>query len=568
MGTLRSSTCQWSFELAGCNARRLRCRQSIHSHDQINKLITDWSQFEPNAVVSDACASYNTLDSLNRDLSPLVKSITTTTDFFAYYRLNLFNQECPFWNDASSMCGNIACAVNTIENERDVPLVWRTEKLSKLEGPKAQHPGRTQQQERGNQKPLQGNLGENVGESCVVEYDDECDDRNYCVPEDETASSKGDYVSLLDNPERYTGYGGPSSHMVWDAIYKENCFTRADASGPGPNKPSTAPFKVTNDLRSVLQANSPREAFVFDESCLEKRVFHRVISGMHASISTHICFDQLNQTTGEWGPNLACYQDRLGNHPDRISNLYFNYALLLRAVTKLNTHLANYTFCSGDSQQDTDTKTKVLQLASKAASGPAIFDEHTMFRDPVAAGDMKEDFRQRFRNVSRIMDCVGCDKCRLWGKLQTAGYGTALKVLFDFDEGSEISLKRKELVSLINTLARVSHSLDALASFRRMEAEQVSTSRLGRSLGDDAHPADFEDDFDTNASLPEPPPSAMDELHLVYRTFRYVLWTWWNLPKVLYHLAMFELTRIWAFWLGLRVPERTYVFTIPRREDL
>lgn len=28
------------------------------------------------------------------------------------------------------------------------------------------------------------------------------------------------------------------------------------------------------------------------------------------------------------------------------------------------------------------------------------------------------------------MDCVGCDKCRLWGKLQTHGMGTALKILF------------------------------------------------------------------------------------------------------------------------------------------
>jgi phosphoribosylaminoimidazole-succinocarboxamide synthase len=36
--------------------------------------------------------------------------------------------------------------------------------------------------------------------------------------------------------------------------------------------------------------------------------------------------------------------------------------------------------------------------------------------------------------VSRIMDCVGCDKCRLWGKLQISGLGTALKVLFSYDD--------------------------------------------------------------------------------------------------------------------------------------
>ena len=47
---------------------------------------------------------------------------------------------------------------------------------------------------------------------------------------------------------------------------------------------------------------------------------------------------------------------------------------------------------------------------------------------------LKEEFKQQFRNVSRIMDCIGCDKCRLWGKVQTTGLATALKVLFELDE--------------------------------------------------------------------------------------------------------------------------------------
>lgn len=32
------------------------------------------------------------------------------------------------------------------------------------------------------------------------------------------------YVDLLLNPERYTGYSGPSALRVWSSIYKENCF--------------------------------------------------------------------------------------------------------------------------------------------------------------------------------------------------------------------------------------------------------------------------------------------------------------------------------------------------------
>lgn len=34
---------------------------------------------------------------------------------------------------------------------------------------------------------------------------------------------------------------------------------------------------------------------------------------------------------------------------------------------------------------------------------------------------------------SALMDCVGCEKCRLWGKLQVLGLGTALKILFSVD---------------------------------------------------------------------------------------------------------------------------------------
>jgi len=43
------------------------------------------------------------------------------------------------------------------------------------------------------------------------------------------------YVNLLLNPERYTGYTGPSARRIWDAIYSENCPKcefHADANCP------------------------------------------------------------------------------------------------------------------------------------------------------------------------------------------------------------------------------------------------------------------------------------------------------------------------------------------------
>jgi len=555
---------------------------------------TNVRKIEPTAIVSDTCASYSTLDTLNDALAPSLKAITQHTDFFAYYRLNLYDQQCPVkaWDDETGTCGNIACAVDTLEDEEDIPVIWRAEELSKLEGPKAAHPGRKLQKERGSQRPLQGTLGEDVGESCVVEYDDECDERDYCVPEDESATVKGDYVSLVDNPERFTGYAGSD---VWDGIYKENCFSKGLPVARSRDKVDLSNFyQAANDLRHVIQQNSPSADLEVDDECLEKRVFYRIISGMHASISTHICFDYLNQTTGTWGPNLQCYLDRLATHPERISNLYFDYAILLRAVSKLRTYLKNYTFCSGDPSQDAATKTKILHLADTAAAHPPIFDENTMFQDPDVSGGLKEDFRNRFRNVSRLMDCVGCDKCRLWGKLQTVGYGTALKVLFEYDEhknGENPPLRRTELVALVNTLDRVSSSLTALNKMRGMLAEPTKESAIPLakvSIGDYAKdfglpyggeqksPSKFKDHPEAKGAINNEgyvdeeeetlyPDESIGEIFkneftLVWRTFGYVLKSWVEMPGKAFKILIFELNRLWSFWLGLPILERSWEF--------
>jgi hypothetical protein len=534
-------------------------------------------QISPKAIVSDACATYSDLDRLNTELQPSLNDITRNTDFFAYYRLGLFSKECPFWSDENGMCGNIACAVNTLDNEEDIPLVWRAEELGKLEGRKAGHPGKKLQQERGPQRPLQGMLGENVGESCVVEYDDECDERDYCVPEDESAGSKGDYVSLVDNPERFTGYAGEGTKQVWDAIYRENCFSKSSFPKSAyvgvPAFPPKGP--AASELQSVMRDSArqqaleeqqeidPNKPFVAtmglenEDECLEKRVFYRVVSGMHTSITTHLCWEYLNQTTGKWGPNLQCYKDRLHGFPDRVANLYFNYALVLRAVIKLGPYLKDYTFCSGDPAQDLITKQKVQALTSRAGEAPQIFDESLMFVNGEGPS-LKEDFRNRFRNISRIMDCVGCDKCRLWGKLQTAGYGAALKVLFEFDNNSEDipMLKRTELVALFNTLARISSSLEAIKKFRTMVEEEQTTlekkpsvksglpDRVAKPhhvISGKAFSESSEDEFaeherealrrqaiPANATVSE---IFWAELDLVWRATKYVVKGWFAFPK-------------------------------------
>lgn len=215
------------------------------------------------------------------------------------------------------MCGNIACAVTTIDDEEDIPPIWRAEELGKLAGPKASHPETRHPDEP---SPLAGALGEETEESCVVE-EDECDERDYCLPEDESLGGRGDYVSLIENPERFTGYAGAGAANVWKAIYRENCFSKPadeDTLVSSGQMPGFTGFSGRNSeaalgFVNVMQEKGKHELgdLDVDDECLEKRVFYRIISGMHASISMHLCWDYLNQSTGQW---VRPYPDSFGHN--------------------------------------------------------------------------------------------------------------------------------------------------------------------------------------------------------------------------------------------------------------
>ena len=46
-------------------------------------------------------------------------------------------------------------------------------------------------------------------------------DADFCFLDD---AAEGEYVDLTLNPERFTGYSGPSASRIWSSIYQENCF--------------------------------------------------------------------------------------------------------------------------------------------------------------------------------------------------------------------------------------------------------------------------------------------------------------------------------------------------------
>jgi len=126
----------------------------------------------------------------------------------------------------------------------------------------------------------------------------------------------------------------------------------------------------------------------------------------------------------------------------------------------------------------------------------------------------------------------------LWGKLQTSGYGTALKVLFEFDpENTEdFHLRRTEVVSLIITLQRLSHSIWAVEGFREMILNPVSPpltvkERILKQLSGIQFNS-LGDAFD-------------EEVHAIISALKYVLKSYVLLPVNLWRTVMMFMARMW-----------------------
>lgn len=342
-----------------------------------------------------------------------------SSTFFSVFSVNL-DKQCPFW-EADAQCVIRECTVCHCEDS-EVPPAWLREGQ---EGNSCRDGEACTKQDKLNDvdRSLTG-LAALVGQPVWHTADTDA----WTVRDEEKDTM---YVDLRKNPEQYTGYSGPNARRVWEAAYDENCFTFSQ--------------KCRSGICDV-------------DTCKEERVLYTLISGLHASISMHIAKRYL---FGErWGVNTSIYKERLRDNPERIANLKLAFAVVLRAVSKASAalHPTNYSYVTGNEVNDEYTRREVSKLFEFPILQPGcedkVFDESDMFLEKNEY--LLPEFRSGFRNISMIMDCVGCEKCRLWGKLQFLGLGTALRILFE-DETPE--LERNELIALINLLHKLSSSV-------------------------------------------------------------------------------------------------------------
>lgn len=96
--------------------------------------------------------------------------------------------------------------------------------------------------------------------------------------------------------------------------------------------------------------------------------------------------------------------------------------------------------------------------------------------------NLLSEIQDNFFNISRLFDCISCDKCRLNGKVQIEGLGTALKIIFTNSRDLK-SLKKTELIAFIHLLNKLSESLKMHKDFLEMEKDQEFKSKAYKHGG-------------------------------------------------------------------------------------
>ena len=451
--------------------------------------------------------------------------------------------------------------------------------------------------EGGGEAKLDKELGDEDDED---DGEEEEEDEDKEEDEDDSYS----FIDLLKNPERYTGYSGPSARRIWDFVYSQTCF---GGRGSGSGRSAVVVGGGTSETSSSSSTSSSPSSSAAGGICSAvQQTLYRVMSGVHSSISAHIAADYLlepaasgsggkegeegekkkkegeegekrrkeegeegekrrkkegeegekrrkeegeegekrRKEEGEegekrrkeeavWGPNLALFVERLSlpERAERIDNLRFAYAFVARALLSARPLLLAADYGAGGGGggggrgggggERGSEKTAESELVRELLTDPALegvcaapFDASRhlpLLSSRAAERALEKELQAAFRNVTAVMDCVGCEKCKLWGKLQLMGVATALKVLVAERRTGEamaaaastsgrrgqqqqagapspkpLVLERNEVVALVNLFERLSRSMNIVREMQaRLDSGEIPAwpERAARGSG-------------------------------------------------------------------------------------
>eukprot|EP00817_Percolomonadidae_sp_ATCC50343_P007035 CAMPEP_0117426752 /NCGR_PEP_ID=MMETSP0758-20121206/6780_1 /TAXON_ID=63605 /ORGANISM="Percolomonas cosmopolitus, Strain AE-1 (ATCC 50343)" /LENGTH=342 /DNA_ID=CAMNT_0005212063 /DNA_START=52 /DNA_END=1077 /DNA_ORIENTATION=+ len=330
-------------------------------------------------TIEDTNITLSAVNHANAQVYPVIKEMVATK-FFRTFKVDL-ESECPFWA-MERLCGvEGGCSVCKCD-EKEVPIPWKITTTHHIN--------------------RQGLFGRAAGKR--LKWNDKNANSWFPSPPE----SHMTYVNLLNNPEANTGYSSKEASRIWMAIYTENCFQGGDVNA----------------------------------MCFEERFFYRLLSGLHSTITTKIATYHFKKseftnpldgspppqvfTYDMWDPNMNMFNFMI-SFPERLQNMYFLYSTTFRAIQKARDFLLDYDYSTGNATEDQATKHMLTNLLANDKfqlnvtvphedDSSCCYDESCLFASSCDADKVNfvAQMQEHFYNISRLMDCVGCEKCRMW----------------------------------------------------------------------------------------------------------------------------------------------------------
>ena len=260
---------------------------------------------------------------------------------------------------------------------------------------------------------------------------------------------------LAVNPQRWTHYtGAEGSLQVWRAIHQ----IANNAQGEGA------------------------------------KILSQLVDGMHASITVHVsnkhCLAQVAASCARWGVNHQQLNEQILDRPDRVSALWFTFMVLQKAVVSVSPQL----LVSGwDDATEADSITALIkQLQKPPADSQDVSCIDDFVQTELLSGEATATLaamHKNFRQIRTLVDCVGCQRCKLWGVVHLEGFEVALQLLVNQSAGVDAQPTQTQVVALLNTFNQLSLAVGFVSEALKITKPR-KTARSGCSIVGLSEPMD------------------------------------------------------------------------------
>jgi ERO1-like protein alpha len=349
------------------------------------------------------------------EISPFLTKLTNLK-YFRFFRVDL-SRSCEFWVSNAMCTQKLSCSLCECPKEK-LPKSWLDEDL------------RLKEAKSFNKFQILEHIFESNIPTPHIEKEENIQSTDPNIWKLDQINDNSIYVDLHEDKEEFTGYQGRG---IWEVIYKENCKK-------------------------------------FYDMCTNNKLLYRLISGLHTSVSTHLSFyfkdhSRRQRPNIKYIPNMWLYLSKVGQHSERLTNLIYATSLLMKGISRYANEISQFPIELDDLNEELKTKDLLKKLLnSLSVLKEKEFLHSDIFSKPLLRDEEKERFTKYFWNIAQIMDCVECQKCKVYGKMQVLGLATALRKLLNEEP---IQLTRNELVALINTLKKWVESIEIWKIFKK-----------------------------------------------------------------------------------------------------